>query len=88
MDRISSGNYTSAASGHLVDLFTTYGTDSFIGRISSVMMSCTETVFYTMSVYFTAVKITKTRFTLVGAIAANIAGIVAAYYITLLLFGR
>ena len=52
------------------------------------MMSCTETVFYTMSVYFTAVKITKTRFTLVGAIAANIAGVVAAYYITVFLFGR
>ena len=58
---------SSAATGLLVDLFTTYGTDSFIGRISSVMMSCTETVFYTMSVYFTAVKITKTRFTLAGA---------------------
>ena len=79
---------SSAATGLLVDLFTTYGTDSFIGRISSVMMSCTETVFYTMSVYFTAVKITKTRFTLAGAIAANIAGVVAAYYVTLLLSGK
>ena len=73
---------SSAATGLLVDLFTTYG------RIASVMMSCTETVFYTMSVYFTAVKITKTRFTLAGALAANIGGIIASYYITILLFGK
>lgn len=79
---------SSAATGLLMDLFTTYGPDSFIGRIASVMMSCTETVFYTMSVYFTAVKITKTRFTLAGALAANAAGILAAYYITVFLFGR
>ena len=79
---------SSAATGLLVDLFTTYGPDSFIGRIASVMMSCTETVFYTMSVYFTAVKITKTRFTLAGALAANIGGIIASYYITILLFGK
>ena len=69
---------SSAATGLLVDLFTTYGTDSFIGRISSVMMSCTETVFYTMSVYFMSVKIKKTRWTLSGAMIAAMAGAIAS----------
>ena len=43
---------SSAATGLLTDIFSTYGPDSFIGRTASVMMSCTETVFYTMSLYF------------------------------------
>lgn len=43
---------SSAASGLLVDLYKTYGTDSRIGLIASLSMSCTETIFYTMSVYF------------------------------------
>ena len=42
------------------------------------MMSCTETVFYTMSVYFVAAKVSKTRYTLAGALIAMTAGIVAS----------
>ncbi|MDO5388449.1 MAG: spore maturation protein [Clostridia bacterium] len=69
---------SSASTGILLDIFKTYGPDSFIGRFVSVMMSCTETVFYTMSVYFMSVKITKTRYTLAGALFANFAGVIAA----------
>jgi spore maturation protein B len=47
------------------------------------MMSCTETVFYTMSVYFLSVKITKTRYTLAGALIANFAGVAASLFITM-----
>ncbi len=72
---------SSASTGILLDLLKTYGPDSFTGRFVSVMMSCTETVFYTMSVYFMAVKITKTRYTLAGALIANFAGIVASLWI-------
>ena len=80
---------SSAASvGLLLDIFQTYGPDSFIGRFVSVMMSSTETIFYTMSVYFLAVKITKTRYTLAGALLANAAGIIASLIITELVFGR
>ena len=43
---------SSAATGLVLDIFKTYGTDSYIGLITSIMMSCTETIFYTMSVYF------------------------------------
>ncbi len=78
---------SSASTGILLDLFKNYGPDSFIGRFTSVMMSCTETVFYTMSVYFMAVKITKTRYTLIGALAANFAGVAASLWICNMLWG-
>lgn len=72
---------SSASTGILLDLFKTYGPDSFTGRFVSVMMSCTETVFYTMSVYFMSVKVTKTGYTLAGALTANFAGIIASLFI-------
>ena len=67
---------SSAATGLVLDIFKTYGTDSRTGLITSIMMSCTETCFYTMSVYFLAAKVTKTRYTLAGALIATAAGIV------------
>jgi len=78
---------SSASTGLLLDIFKNHGPDSFMGRFVSVMMSCTETVFYTMSVYFMSVKITKTRYTLAGALLANAAGVVASVWITKLFFG-
>jgi spore maturation protein B len=69
---------SSAAAGLLVDLYKEYGTDSQIGRIASIMMSSTETIFYTMSVYFMSVKVTKTRYTLPGALVATAAGTAAS----------
>ena len=62
------------ASGFL-DFFAEYGTDSYIGLVASIMMSCTETIFYTMSVYFMTANIKKTRYTLAGALLATFAGI-------------
>ena len=69
---------SSAATGLVLDIFKTYGTDSLIGLITSIIMSCTETIFYTMSVYFLAAKVTKTRYTLTGALLSTAAGIVAS----------
>lgn len=66
---------SSAATGLALDIFKEFGPDSRIGMIASVMMSCTETIFYTMSVYFMAAKVKKTRYTLAGALAATLAGI-------------
>lgn len=48
-----------AASGLLLEIYKQYGTDSLTGLTASLMMCCTETVFYTMSVYFTSVGIKK-----------------------------
>lgn len=71
----------SAATGLLLDLYREYGTDSFLGLTASIMMSSTETVFYTMSVYFMAAKVTKTRWTLPGALIATFAGVAASVVI-------
>ncbi|MDR2939875.1 MAG: spore maturation protein [Clostridiales bacterium] len=77
---------SSASTSLLLDIFKNYGPDSFVGKFVSIMMSCTETVFYTMSVYFISVKITKTKYTLAGALIANLAGVIASLYITRFLF--
>lgn len=69
---------SSAATGLSLDLFKEYGTDSYIGLITSIMMSCTETIFYTMSVYFMAAKVRKTKWTLAGALVATSAGVAAS----------
>lgn len=71
---------SSAATGLVLDIFKEYGTDSRIGLIASIMMCCTETVFYTMSVYFMAAKVKKTRYTLTGALLATLAGIVVSVW--------
>ncbi len=78
---------SSAAIGLIIDVFKTYGPDSFTGRLISIMFGCTETIFYTMSVYFMTIKVRKSRYTLLGAILSSLAGIVAAYYLTLNFFG-
>lgn len=69
---------SSAATGLLLDIFKEYGTDSRLGLIASISMSCTETIFYTMSVYFMTAKVTKTRYTLPGALLATSAGLAAS----------
>ncbi len=76
---------SSAATGLLLDLFKTYGTDSFIGLAASIMMSCTETIFYTMSIYFMHIHVKKTRFTLAGALLATAGGIAASIFLASLM---
>lgn len=72
---------SSAATGLVLDVYKNYGTDSYIGLVASIMMGCTETVFYTMSVYFMAAKVTKGRWTLAGAMLSTVAGIMASVII-------
>jgi len=78
---------SSAATGLLLDLFERHGPDSFLGQFVSIMMSSTETIFYTMSIYFMSIKITKTRFTLAGALLANFVGITMSLWLTGYLYG-
>lgn len=69
---------SSAATGLLLDIYKEYGADSMLGRMASLMMSSTETIFYTMSVYFMSAKIKKSRYTLAGALLATFAGTAAS----------
>ena len=79
---------SSGATGLLLDIFKQSGPDSFVGRVASVIMGSTETIFYTMSVYFLSVGIKNSRHTLFGAVFANFAGVLASYYIVMVFFGR
>lgn len=72
---------SSAATGLLIDIYKQAGPDSYIGTLASVIMSCSETIFYTMSIYFVTAKVTKTRYTLPGALFATAAGIAASMLI-------
>lgn len=69
---------SSAATGLVLDIFKTNGPDSYAGLVTSILMSCTETIFYTMSVYFLSAKVTKTRFTLSGALLSTLVGTIAS----------
>ena len=62
----------------VLDIFKEYGTDSYVGMLTSILMSCTETVFYCLSIYFGTVKIKKTRYTMGGALVATAAGVAAS----------
>ena len=73
---------SSAATGLLLDIYKEYGTDSSLGKMASVMLSSTETIFYTMSVYFLAAKVTKTRYTLAGALFSSFVGLIASVILT------
>lgn len=72
---------SSAATGLVLDIFKNHGTDSYTGLMTSVMMSCTETIFYTMSVYYMAARVTKTKWTLSGALISTAAGVAASIFI-------
>jgi spore maturation protein B len=76
---------SSAATGLTLDLFKEYGTDSLIGLIASIASSATETIFFTISVYSVAAKITKTRWTLSGALISTLAGIVSSVILAMLM---
>ena len=69
------------------ELMQQYGPDSYIGRVSAVMLGSTETTFYTIAVYFGAAGIRKTRYTIPAALAADLAGFVFAAMSVRLLMG-
>ena len=73
---------SSAATSLLLDVYKQFGPDSRLGVLASVLMSCSETIFYTMSVYFMTAKVTKTRYTLAGALFATLAGIAMSMLLT------
>lgn len=72
---------SSAATGMLLDLYKQYGADSFLGLAGSIMLSSTETIFYTMSIYFMSIRVRKTRYTLWGALFATLVGIFASIWL-------
>lgn len=77
---------SSAATSLVLDIFKEYGPDSYLGRLVSIISASTETIFYTMTVYFMAAGVKKTRYTLAGCLLATLTGITASTILTNLLF--
>jgi len=76
----------SGARGMMVDAMTTYGPDSFVGRVASTLQGSTDTTFYILAVYFGSVGIRKTRYAVICGLLADFAGIIAAIFISYLFF--
>ena len=77
----------SGARGMMIDAMTTYGVDSFAGRLACLFQGATDTTFYIIAVYFGSVGIRKTRHAITCGLIADAAGIIAAIVIGYLFFG-
>jgi spore maturation protein SpmA len=77
----------SGARGMMLDAMQTYGADSFTGRLASIFQGSTDTTFYLIAVYYGAVNIKNTRYTIAGALLADLAAILAAIFVCYLFFG-
>ena len=76
----------SGARGMMVDTMTTYGPDSFVGRLSCIFQGSTDTTFYILAVYFGSVGIRHTRHAVAAGLLADLAGILAAIGVAYLFF--
>ena len=79
-------NLISGAQGIFANLLQTYGPDTQIGLIASVIMGTTETIFYTVTVYFGAVKVKKVRHTVWAAVFADMVAIISAIFLVNIFF--
>lgn len=77
----------SGARGMMVDAMTTYGADSFVGRLASVFQGATDTTFYVIALYFGSVGVRRTRHAVACGLVADAAGITAAVFIAYVFFG-
>ena len=77
----------SGARGMMIDTMQAFGADSFAGRLSSVMQGATDTTFYIVAVYYGAVSIKNSRYTVPIALLADLCSILAAIFIAYLFFG-
>lgn len=66
---------SSAATGLMLDIFKSSGADSYEGMLAALILSSTETLMYTISIYYMSVRVTRTRWTIAGALISMAAGI-------------
>ncbi len=76
----------SGARGMMLDAMKQYGADSFVGRLVSIIQGSTETTFYVLAVYFGSVNIKNTRYAVNCGLIADLAGVIAAIWLTYLFF--
>jgi spore maturation protein SpmA/spore maturation protein SpmB len=78
----------SAARGMMIDTMTTYGSDSFAGSLSSILQGTSDTTFYVVAVYFGAVSIKNTRYSIGAMLLADLVGIITSIFLAYLFFGN
>jgi spore maturation protein SpmA/spore maturation protein SpmB len=78
----------SAARGMMIDTMTTYGSDSFAGSLSSILQGTSDTTFYVVAVYFGAVSIKNTRYSIGAMLLADLVGIITSILLAYLFFGN
>ena len=78
----------SGARGMMIDAMTTFGADSFAGRLACLFQGATDTTFYILAVYFGSVGIRKTRHAVTCGLVADAAGIIAAIAVAYIFFGN
>lgn len=71
----------------MTDIFSNFGPDSFVGRLSSIMQGSTDTTFYVITLYFGSVGIKKIRYALKAGLFADAIGIIASFLVVYMLFG-
>lgn len=77
----------SGARGMMVDTMTTYGADSFVGRLSCLFQGSTDTTFYILAVYFGSINIKYTRHAVTCGLLADLCGVIAAIALAYMFFG-
>ena len=75
------------ARGMMLECFTSFGPDSFVGHLASVLQGSTDTTFYILAIYFGSVGIKKYRYSVACGLLADLAGMIAAVFISYFFFG-
>ncbi len=75
------------ARGMMIDTMTTHGADSFAGRLASILQGSSDTTFYVIAVYFGAVNVKNTRYSVGAMLLADLVGIITAISLCYLFFG-
>lgn len=71
----------SGATSLVLDIFKEYGTESYIGTLASLLMCCSETLFYTVSMYYMEINVKKTKWTIAGALVSIISGVISCVFL-------
>lgn len=75
-----------ASLGVMTKIFKVYGPDSFAGKLASVIQGCTDTTIYVIALYYSSIKVSKTRYTIIVGLLADLVGIIMAFILTNIFF--
>ena len=70
----------------MTNIFAIYGPDSYAGRLASILQGCTDTTIYVIALYYSSIKVSKIRYTLIVGLLADLAGILMAFLLANIFF--